>query len=794
MKKIRRLLLLAVLLPAGAFLAGWAALHGSLPQIDGSVELAGLKSRVTVKRDRLGVPELSAWSLDDMTRAMGFLHAQERFFQMDLLRRTAAGELSELVGGRALDHDRSMRIHRLRHVAGQIVAGQKADDRRLLEAYTDGVNAGLDALAVSPFEYLLLRQPPRPWIPEDSLLVVLAMYADLQDENANADAERGYLQSVLPASMYRFLFPVGSQWDAPLMGTTIDPSLPPLADVYDLRSIAEANQDTNSAVPDYEPEMAAGSNNWALAGHRTAHGGGLLANDMHLRQRVPAIWYRARLKVANVRGRNLDVTGVTLPGTPLLIAGSNGRVAWAYTNSNGDWTDRVILESHPEDDGRYLTPDGYRDLVNHREVIRVKGGEDVVLEVRSSRWGPVIGRDRQGRLQAVHWLAAMPEATNMRLLEMMFADNVHEALRIAPEIGMPQLNLVVADADGNIGWTIIGKIPRRAGGFDPSLPASWARSGTGWDGWLSAAEYPRVINPASGQIWTANSRTVGEPELTLIGDGGYALGARSTQIRDDLSTLQNATPGDFLLVQLDDRAVFLDRWRRLALDLLAFPGTKQTAQRQLAANVLADDDLRASTDSQAYLLVREFRKLCANRLRRFLTLEARRADPDYQPHLSRKFEGALWQLVEQRPRHLLDPQYDSWPDFLLAALDDSVTKLDPDRDGQLETWGDYNVVRINHPLGAIPGLGEYLNIPPHAAAGDTFMPRVQTASFGASERFAVAPGREAEGYFHMPGGQSGHPLSAYYRAGFRAWAMGEPLPFLPGEPVHTLQLVPISEN
>ena len=134
MKKIRRLLLLAVLLPAGTFLAGWAALHGSLPQIDGSLELAGLKSRVTVKRDRLGVPELSAWSLDDMTRAMGFLHAQERFFQMDLLRRTAAGELSELVGGRALDHDRSMRIHRLRHVAGQIVAGQKADDRRLLEA------------------------------------------------------------------------------------------------------------------------------------------------------------------------------------------------------------------------------------------------------------------------------------------------------------------------------------------------------------------------------------------------------------------------------------------------------------------------------------------------------------------------------------------------------------------------------------------------------------------------------------------------------------------------------------
>jgi len=150
----------------------------------------------------------------------------------------------------------------------------------------------------------------------------------------------------------------------------------------------------------------------------------------------------------------------------------------------------------------------------------------------------------------------------------------------------------------------------------------------------------------------------------------------------------------------------------------------------------------------------------------------------------------LWQLVEQQPRHLLDPQYDSWADFLLAALDDSVSKLDPDQDGQLATWGDYNVVRINHPLGKIPVLGEYLNMLSYAAPGDTFMPRVQGANFGASERFAVAPGREAEGYFHMSGGQSGHPLSAYYRAGFRAWAIGEPLPFLPGEPVHTLQLLP----
>ena len=281
------MLLLAVLLPAVAFLGGWAALRGSLPQIDGSLNLAGLKAPVTVTRDRLGVPDLSAWSLEDLVRAMGFLHAQERFFQMDLLRRSAAGELAELFGSRALDHDRSMRIHRLREVAGQILAGQMADRRHLMDAYTDGVNAGLAALAVNPFEYLLLRQPPRPWIAEDSLLVVLAMYADLQDENAYADAERGYLHNVLSVPMYRFLFPVGSEWDAPLTGPAIGPPSPPPAEVYDLRSIALAQQEIYSPAPEYEPDMAAGSNNWALAGHRTAHGGGMLANDMHLRQRPP---------------------------------------------------------------------------------------------------------------------------------------------------------------------------------------------------------------------------------------------------------------------------------------------------------------------------------------------------------------------------------------------------------------------------------------------------------------------------------------------------------------------------
>jgi penicillin amidase len=795
MKMIRRLILFIVLVPGGLILSGWLALRGSLPQVDGSHALAGLDAPVTVSRDRLGVPTVDALNLEDLVRAVGFIHAQDRFFQMDLLRRSAAGELSELFGARALDHDRSRRVHRLRHVARAILARLKTDRGQILDAYTDGVNAGVAALQVHSFEYLLLRETPETWLAEDSILVVLAMYADLQDENAVADYERGFLRSQLPESMYRFLFPAGTRWDAALDGGTILPTPPPSAAEYDLRSLVAARPELLAFERSpYAPAMAAGSNNWALAGHRTAHGGGLLANDMHLTLRVPTVWYRARYRVTNVRGRNLDITGVTLPGTPLVIVGSNGRVAWGYTNSYGDWADRVILESHPDDDSRYLTADGYRDLDVVRETIQVKGGESVELTIKQSIWGPVVGRDYDGKQQVIHWLAAIPEATNVRLLEMMFADSVHEALRIAPEIGMPNQNLVVADDQGNIGWTIVGRIPRRNRDYDPRLPASWAAPGAGWDGWIDASEYPRVLNPASGQIWTANSRVVGQPGLALIGDGGYWLGARGSQIRDDLTPIRDAIPADFLRIQLDDRALFLDRWRDLALQLLTAPAERQSPQRELAAGLLHDTELRASIDSQAYRLVREFRNLCFARIRDFLTLEARQTDPDYKPRLTAMFEGALWQLVTDRPMHLLDPRYESWSGYLLDILDEALANLASDRDGQLRSWGDGNVLQINHPLGGLPVLGKYLNMPSHPAPGDTFMPRVQGVSFGATERFAVAPGREREGYFHMPGGQSGHPLSAFYRAGFRSWELGEPLPFLPGETQSQLELVPVTNR
>lgn len=780
--------MLLILLGAGA----WGLLRASMPVLAGEHELAGLQKPVVVERDDLGVPTLRASNLNDLARATGYVHAQDRFFQMDLLRRSAAGEMSVLFGKRALNFDRSRRLHRLRHVAAEIIARSSPDQRDLIRAYVDGVNAGVDALSARPFEYLLLRTTPQPWRDEDTVLVALAMYLDLHDENAHQDAERGRLARVLPAQMVDFIYPAGSQWDAPIEGPAFAPDPPPAARVYDLRAIAMSVPrpewpEPTAGLAISDDDHLSGSSNWALAGGRTANGRALLANDMHLGLRVPAVWYRARLIIAGGTEASLNATGVTLPGTPLMIAGSNGHIAWGLTNSYGDWSDRVILEMDPADSNRYRTPDGWRDIEIVDEIIEVRGSKPVTEPIRQSIWGPVV--QTESGPQAVLWLAHSPDATNFELLRMAYAIRVSDALRIAPDIGIPPQNLVVVDHQGNIGWTIAGRIPLRRG-YDPLLPSAWVTDGVGWVGWLGATQYPRVLNPDSGQIWTANARVVGPPDLALLGDGGYALGARATQIRDDLDPLIDATPADFLAIQLDDRALFLGRWRDLALRLLDDTGSSDD-RRARAGVRLEQWTGRAGVDSDGYLIVREFRQAVTARTKSFLVFEARLRDPDYEPRLNRRFEAALWQLITDQPIHFLDPDYGSWDRFLQATLDEVLARLDPGNNGEFETWGQHNVASITHPMASsIPVLGRELNMPAIALPGDTYMPRVQARSFGASERFAVAPGAEDQAYFELPGGQSGHPLSPFYRSEFEAWARGEPTPFLPGERRYELRLVP----
>lgn len=780
-----RLLLAATGLIFIAAFVVWQLLRGSLPQLDGELAVDGLQAPVSIDRDAAGIPVIRAASRIDLAFATGFVHAQDRFFQMDLLRRSAAGEAAALFGPVAVDFDKRVRWHRFRARAEHALQSFDAVDVDLLEAYSNGVNAALAEMSSRPFEYMLLRSQPESWQPADTLLVVYAMYLDLNDERAERDATRSFAARILAPEVFRWMYPEGTRWDAPLEGEPRPEAAIPGPELYDLRGQKPRQSARLTAVREALP----GSNNWAVSGDLTHDGRAMVANDMHLGLRVPNIYYRARLQVEGPEG--IDISGVTLPGTPVVVAGSNGKVAWGFTNSYGDWSDAIIVREGQTKD-HYLSPEGERPFILHRERIQVRGAATQYLEIRETHWGPV--RDDlvhpEGEL-AVSWIAHFPEGLNIAQLALERAETATEAMDAANHFGIPPQNFVVGDSTGNIGWTIAGRIPLRSG-FDSNLPVDGALF-AGFTGWLPAADYPRIENPPGGRIWTANSRVVDGDKLAVVGDSGYALGARAQQIRDDLLAVQKFAAADMLAIHLDDRALFLQRWRDLLLTTLddaALAGRPARAEyRKLAESWSA----RASVDSSGYRLVRAFHDEVSSRVFEMLMTPVQNAYPHTVPlRTSRQFEAPLWSVVTAQPSHLLTDNVPSWRSLLLAAIDSNIESF-AQASGKLEdrTWGERNTAAIRHPLSnAVPWLARWLDMPREPLPGGRDMPRVQGPTFGASERFAVSPGAEAEGYLHMPGGQSGHPLSDYYERGHADWVAGRPTPFLPGAAQHKLLLQP----
>ncbi|MBI4886358.1 MAG: penicillin acylase family protein [Acidobacteria bacterium] len=823
MRTLLRLLaaLLALLLVASAAVVFWgrAELRGSLPQLEGERRLPGLSAPVAVRRDALGIPAVHAATRADAARATGFLHAQDRFFQMDLSRRRAAGELAALVGPRAVPVDREIRIHRFRAEAQRAVALLSPEDREVLDAYTAGVNAGLQALGTPPFEYLLLRQAPVPWRPDDTLLVVLTMFVTLQDDDGSYEAALGTMRDVLPAPMVDLLAPQGSEWDAPLAGPAFATPPIPGPEVYDLRSkragkpaaprpgaqppnfdqvrLGDGGSDVAGGrwalgVDDGDRDAAAiGSNSFVVAGRLTEDGRPLVANDMHLSIRVPNTWYRASIEWtdSSAPGGRRRLAGVTLPGVPAMVVGSNGQVAWGFTNTYADWSDIVLLETDAARPGSYLTPEGWREFERHDERIEVAGAEAERLTVRWTIWGPLLDPDARGRARAYRWVAHSAERLAASIRPLEAARSIDEAFDEANGMGTPGQNIVAADTAGRIGWSVYGSIPRRVG-FDGRIPASWADGSKRWDGWLSDAEYPRIVDPKDGRVWTANARVVDGEMLARLGDGSYEIGSRARIIRDRLFARERFGAGDLLAIQLDTRAEFLSRWRTLLLDTLAGAGSGRAELRDLVERGWTG---QADPDSAAYRLVRVFRETVSARVIAFVLSECADADPAFNYTTVRRRDAAIWRLVTEQPFHLLDPQYGSWAEMLLAAADDTIAQSMRDRRGSLgdRVWSEYNVTAFRHPLsGAVPFFARWLDMPYTPLPGDVYTPRVHWGSIGASERMIVSPGREADGMMHMPTGQSGHPLSPFYANSHAAWVAGEPTPFLPGAPRYTLTLIP----
>ena len=795
----KRLRLLAsatgVVLLATLAIATWfyTQTRASLPLLDGQTSIAGLEAKVTVERDAQGVPTLRGANRLDVARALGFLHAQDRFFQMDCARRHAAGELAELFGQAALPHDKQVRIHSFRTLAQNGLANLAPQERALVDAYTAGANAGLSQLGEKPFEYILTRTNPQPWKPEDCVLMIYAMTLDLQDEDAVYEQSLAALRDTLGQSALAYFAPLIGPDDAALDQTTASLAPMPTERMIDIRKRVYTIEEKHAATANREtPDVLPGSNAFALSGTHTATGTGLVANDMHLNLRVPNIWYRASLvfPAANGQGQT-RVTGVTLPGAPLVIAGSNEHIAWGFTNAYADTGDLVVINPTSAGPGTYLDGNNVLLYENHPEVIQVKGQKPETINTAWTIWGPVVGTNADKRDLALKWIAHDPAATNLALFALEETRTVQQAIDIAHHAGIPAQNFVVADTTGTIGWTLCGFLPKRIG-FDGRLPSSWSFGDRKWDGFLPPAEVPALIAPADGRLWSGNQRMAGGETLRLLGDGGYEHPMRAARLRDRLTPLENATPRDLLSVQLDDQAPYLERWHQLLLRVMTPEAVADHKDRAKLRTAAEKWEGRATTDSINYRLVAGFRSHVITRVLPIIFEPCYDVYPNFN-YRRFHYEPALWEMVNQKPPHLLGQEYNTWDDLLLAAVDDVIKDIDTEHVSIARaTWGSHNLAQIRHPLSRFfPGpLGRWLNMPADPLAGDNNVPRVVKPTAGASERFVVSPGREAEGIFHMPGGQSGHPLSPFYRAGHDAWVKGEPTPFLPGPPAHTLTLTP----
>lgn len=753
----------------------WGLLRGSLATLDGERPLAGLRAPASIQRDALGVVTIDAASQADAMRALGMVHAQERYFEMDLMRRAAAGELAALFGPAAVDVDKRMRVHRLRARTDAHLAEAMGDQADVLQAYVDGVNQGVGALRVRPWPYLLLRQQPAAWSRTDSILTGLAMYADLQDPTNENELAMRRIRSAVPPALYALLSHDGSEWDAPLFGDARGNAVLPDADALDLRSAAH----TADSTPRVEPDVH-GSNNFAVAGALTADGRAILADDMHLGLRAPSLWFRVRLRYPDPQapGGTVDVSGFSLPGLPAIVVGSNGHVAWGFTNSYIDTADfRPVAAGAP-------------GVSVHEERIRVANAPDVRFPVRETAWGPILHRRADGSGEALRWTAQLPGAVRMDFADMARAADLDDALKIADRAGIPTQNLLLADSHGRIAWRLLGARPDRAAGCPPdgsttAAPATCAP----WP--IRSDRAPSLVDPPSQRLWTANGRVLDGADLEVAGNAGYDLGARGRQIRDDLNAKTRFTERDLLAIQLDDRAVFLERWYTLLRQVVSHsddPALRrlETATRQWQG--------RASIDSVSYRITRGFRGRVLDAVSNGLLAPAKAAlgEEYLEPRLA-QLEGVVWPLLTERPAHLLPPPHASWEALLANAARDAEGEL-AEQGPRLadRSWGERNTAAICHPISrALPAFARpLLCMPADPLPGDGNMPRVQGPAFGASQRMVVSPGHEAEGIIHMPGGQSGHPLSPFWGAGHADWVEGRPSGFLPGPTQHTLRLTP----
>ena len=754
--------LLGIVAIVGVFAVVIAAITWwSLPALDGEDTLAGLSAPVRVMRDDDGVPHIFAGNPMDALRALGYVHAQDRFFQMEFARRLITGRLSEVVGAGGLASDRFMRTLGLGRLAEADLAGMEDWTREALDAYAEGVNAWLTSPAAElPPDLMLLGVEPEPWRPADSVLWAKAM-ALMLSGNWREELLRAQLQAVVP-ELLPVLYPEDPS-GAPTTLAAASAGLPLAAYAAAMPSVFA---------------VASASNAWAIAGNRTSTGAPLRANDPHLGFSAPGIWY-----LAHIDAPGLQMTGATIPGQPFVVLGHNDDVAWGLTTTHADTQDLFVERVDGQDNDRYLTPDGPVPFGERQEHIEVRfRSEPEVLRVRSTRHGPVISDlgaavvvpPALDRVVALAWTALqVGDRTGDAFARLVRARNAAEIRAAAALFGAPVQNLVYADKEGTIGFRVVGQVPKRRGG-NGTVPAEGWSGEFDWTGTIPPDELPAAENPATGQIVNANNKITSAAAAGQIA-ASWPAGFRAARIEHLLGSRTGLTADDMAAIQLDHMAGEVSLLRPILLDLAGQAGPADPRRTELLA-VIAAWDGRMESDAVAPTVWVAWLD----------ALQARQ----FSPPMGDLYEA--WGR-QRRPYSVAAALADGerWcpngncPELVGAALDDARQQLarllGDDRAGW--QWGALHRARFSHPLAQrLPLIGGLLSAGIATPGGDHTIDRGTALGIASARPLAHVHGAGFRAIydladldrsvFSMAPGQSGHPLSRHWADLVRRWAEG----------------------
>ena len=755
-----------------------------------AIQLKGIKDRITIHRDERGIPYVEAKNDEDLYFGQGYATAEDRLWQMDLFRRTARGELAEVLtagpNNVALEQDKLHRTYGFAQVAEAEAAQASPRTRALLEAYARGVNAyaaSLDPKSMPP-EFQLLQYSFRPWTPADSFVVVKIFFEALSD-TWRLDIMRQAM-SVLPAEKRAELLPSISPIDVLVVGKDTQSkavSAPAKAEAVSPEALAKLahNQAIAAAALDrigFYADALAASNNWVVSGKRTVSGKPLLANDPHLRPTAPSIWHMVHLSAPGVR-----VAGVSSPGLPGVILGHNDRVAWGFTNVGPDVQDLYIEKFDPENAKRYQTPSGLQDAVIRREAIKVRKGftsaehEVVTHEVTVTRHGPIIF-EGDGKRYALSWTALNPTKNNGDLqYALNRVRNWKEFNAALESFTAPTQNIVYADVDGHIGYHAAGVIPIRNSG-DGSVPYDGSTDEGEWTSYIPISKLPTLFDPPSGIIVTANQRIVGTDYPYFL-THSWAQPYRARRIFDMLSEKPKLTTEDF---------------RRVLGDVYSIGGvtfTREVVRTLRPTLTPADEQLRATLDAfekwDGKVNAESNVAAIAGQMRlAFRSMILRAA---LGPELSRNygwanFDTTLDRILKDQPPAWLPKEFASYANLLRAAYDDAIRNLTnilgPDQTKW--TWGDRVKARFPHPLAEAPLIGAVYTVQPFPQNGTGgFIGATVNVGASVSMRLIADTSDWDKSQQGIALGQSGLPKSPHWSDQLADWRAVTPreFPFTP---------------